>query len=90
MMVKFGLKLDDVRSQNNDLIDQNNDLIERVEDVQEAADAIKEKLNIAVEDRAPQPNKNSKRERFMLIKRNDEDYPYYTIRTQDVNAKTAI
>jgi hypothetical protein len=41
-------------------------------------------LGIAVEDRAPQPEDESKRERFVLLKRNDPDwYPYYTIRAQD-------
>ncbi|GFW69161.1 putative KilA-N domain-containing protein 006L [Trichonephila clavipes] len=49
-----------------------------------------EKLEISVEDRAPQPAKKSKRERFVLLKRNDETYPYYAIRAQDAHAKTAL
>ena len=45
---------------------------------------VQRKLGIAVEDRAPQPEDESKRERFVLMKRNnDEYYPYYTIRAQD-------
>lgn len=41
-------------------------------------------LGIAVEDRAPLPEDKSKRERFVLLKRNDPDYyPYYTIRAQN-------
>ncbi len=27
---------------------------------------------------------------FLLLKRNDENYPYYTIRAQDINAKKAL
>ncbi len=50
-------------------------------------DVVQTKLNISVEDRAPQPDKNKRRERFLLLKRNDENYPYYTIRAQDINAK---
>ncbi|CCV02313.1 hypothetical protein IIV30_118R [Invertebrate iridescent virus 30] len=45
---------------------------------------VQHKLGIAVEDRAPLPEDESKRERFVLIKRNDpEYYLYYTIRAQE-------
>jgi intracellular sulfur oxidation DsrE/DsrF family protein len=30
------------------------------------------------------------REHFILLKRNDDDYPYYTIRAQEVNARNAL
>lgn len=53
-------------------------------------DAIQQKLEISVEDRAPQPAKKDKRERFILIKRNDETYPYYTTRSQDVHARGVL
>lgn len=40
-------------------------------------------MGIAVEDRAPLPAKEEKQERFVLIKRNDDEhYQYYTIRAQ--------
>ena len=45
---------------------------------------VQRKLGIAVEDRAPQPEDESKRERFVLLKYNDPEYMgYYTIRAQD-------
>ncbi len=69
----------------------NNELIEKVdEQVEQNAvlnfkiDNIQNKLEIAVEDRAPQPKQNLKRERFILLKRNADHYPYYTIRAQDI------
>ncbi|GFW55303.1 putative KilA-N domain-containing protein 006L [Trichonephila clavipes] len=52
-------------------------------------DTFQHKLEVSVEDRAPQPAKKSKRERFVL-KRNDDTYPYYAIRAQDAHAKTAL
>jgi hypothetical protein len=83
MLQKLGITLDDMAQQNDDLIDRNDILIEKVNTVQT-------KLNIAVEDRAPQPEQTGKRERFILLKRNDEDYPYYTIRAQHSSALTAL
>lgn len=42
------------------------------------------KLGIAVEDRAPLPEDKAKRERIVLLKRNDDEYyPYYIIRAPD-------
>jgi intracellular sulfur oxidation DsrE/DsrF family protein len=83
MLQKLGITLDDMAQQNDDHIDRNDILIEKVNTVQT-------KLNIAVEDRAPQPEQTGKRERFILLKRNDEDYPYYTIRAQHSSALTAL
>jgi Protein of unknown function (DUF3627) len=68
----------------------NNELLEKVDDQNDKLDVIQNKLDIAVEDRAPQPKKTNKRERFILLKRNDPDFKYYTIRAQDVNARIAI
>jgi predicted peroxiredoxin len=76
MLRNLGIHLDDV-------VQQNNELIDKVDDIQI-------KLNISVEDRAPKPDLVSKRERFILLKRDDESYPYYIIRAQDVNAKASI
>ena len=75
-MKSLGISLEEVKDQNEELKDNNNDLKKDVKDV-------KRKLGIAVEDRAPLPNDLKKQERFVLLKRNDDDYmPYYTIRAQ--------
>ncbi|CCV02371.1 hypothetical protein IIV30_176R [Invertebrate iridescent virus 30] len=69
-MRSLGISLEEVK-------DQNYGLKKEVKKVQR-------KLGIAVEDRAPLPEDESKRERFVLIKRNDSEYyPYYTIRAQE-------
>jgi hypothetical protein len=65
------------------IVDQNNRLETRVVSIQT-------KLDVAVEDRAPQPDRVEAREHFILLKRNDDDYPYYTIRAQEVNARNAL
>lgn len=104
MLRNMGVEIKDIKSQNNellnqnnDLLDQNNDLIENLEDVQSEIKDVKHrvvqvqtKLDISVEDRAPQPDKDRRKERFLFIKRNDPNYPYYTIRAQDVNAQKAL
>ncbi|GFX55754.1 putative KilA-N domain-containing protein 006L [Trichonephila clavipes] len=65
--------------------------LKEIEDkMKEKIDTIQHKLEVSVEDRAPQPAKKSKRERFVLLKRNDETYPYYAIRAQNAHAKTAL
>ncbi|MGL5961484.1 MAG: DUF3627 domain-containing protein [Cetobacterium sp.] len=76
MLKTLGIQVDDVYQQNNELL-------EKVDDIQQ-------KLDIAVEDRAPQPNPSYKCERFILLRRDDPDYPYYTIRAQNVSCKTAL
>lgn len=83
MLRSLGVHLEDVACQNNELL-------EKVDDQNEKLDVIQNKLDIAVEDRAPQPKKTNKRERFILLKRNDPHFKYYTIRAQDVNARIAI
>jgi myosin heavy subunit len=83
MLQRLGITLDDVAQQNDELLEKNDELVEKVETVQT-------KLNIAVVDRAPQPALNSKKERFILVKRDDPDYPYYTIRAQHVSAQAAL
>ncbi|CCV01937.1 hypothetical protein IIV22A_093R [Invertebrate iridescent virus 22] len=73
----LGITLEEVKDQNEELLDKNNELLDDNKKV-------KRKLGIAVEDRAPLPQDESKRERFVLIKRNDpEYYLYYTIRAQE-------
>jgi hypothetical protein len=76
MLKNLGIQIDDVHQQNNELL-------EKVDDIQQ-------KLEIAVEDRAPQPSPSQKCERFILLRRDDPDYPYYTIRAQNVSCKTAL
>jgi transcriptional regulator with XRE-family HTH domain len=76
-MRSLGISLEEVKDQNEELLDNNKGLKKEVKKVQR-------KLGIAVEDRAPQPEDESKRERFVLLKRNDPEFMgYYTIRTQD-------
>ena len=75
-MRSLGIQLEDVKDQNEELLDNNKGLKKEVKKVQR-------KLGIAVEDRAPLPEDEDKQERFVLIKRNDDEhYPYYTIRAQ--------
>ena len=76
-MRSLGISLEEVK-------DQNEELLEKNEEVNKKADNIQRKLNIAVIDRAPQPEDETKRERFVLLKRNDPEFMgYYTIRAQD-------
>jgi Protein of unknown function (DUF3627) len=80
---RLGIKLDDVLDKNDELLDKNEAIETRVVSIQT-------KLDVAVEDRAPQPDRVEAREHFILLKRNDDDYPYYTIRAQEVNARNAL
>ncbi|CCV02130.1 hypothetical protein IIV25_112R [Invertebrate iridovirus 25] len=76
-MRSLGITLEEVKDQNEVLIDDNKE--------------VKRKLGIAVEDRAPLPVNEKKQERFVLLKRNDDDYmPYYTIRAQNDYTKRRI
>ncbi|ADO00369.1 hypothetical protein WIV_gp026 [Wiseana iridescent virus] len=76
-MKSLGISLEEVKDQNEELLDETRGLKKQNKKIQH-------KLGIAVEDRAPQPEDESKRERFVLIKRNDpEYYLYYTIRAQE-------
>jgi len=79
---RLGIKLDDV-------LDKNDELLEKNETIETRVVSIQTKLDIAVEDRAPQPDRVEAREHFILLKRN-ADYPYYTIRAQEVNARNAL
>jgi Protein of unknown function (DUF3627) len=90
MLRSMGIEIKDIRHENSDLSDQNNELLERVDEVLHKVDQVQSKLDISVEDRAPQPDKSRRRERFLLLKRNNDEFPYYTIRAQDVSAKKAL
>jgi hypothetical protein len=75
-MRSLGISLEEVKDQNEELLDNNKGLKKDVKDV-------KRKLGIAVKDRAPLPVDEDKQERFVLLKRNDDEhYQYYTIRAQ--------
>ena len=83
-MHSLGISLEHVKDQNDELLDRNKGLKHDIKQV-------KTKLGIAVEDRAPLPENKAKQERFVLIKRNDDEYyPYYTIRAQDDYTKRKL
>jgi hypothetical protein len=83
-MRSLGISLEEVKDQNETLIDQNEGLLDSNKGLKKEVKKVQRKLGIAVEDRAPLPDDESKRERFVLLKRNDDEhYPYYTIRAQD-------
>jgi hypothetical protein len=90
LLRSMGIDLLDVKNQNIELLDQTTELLEEVQDTNTKLTTVQKKLNIAVEDRAPLPSQNKKKERFVLLKRNDEDFPYYTIRAQHSNTQTAL
>jgi hypothetical protein len=80
-MHSLGISLEHVKDQNDELLDRNKGLKHDIKQV-------KTKLGIAVEDRArrqrrlatdqrsgaPLPENKAKRERFVLLKRNDDEY----------------
>ena len=77
-MRSLGISLEEVKDQNEELLDSNKGLHKQNKKIQR-------KLGIAVEDRAPQPEDESKRERFVLLKRNDPEFMgYYTIRAHSI------
>lgn len=63
---------------------------EKINELLELNYEMNDKLDVAVEERAPFPEEESKIERFILIKREDNYYPYYAIRAQDKNAALAL
>ena len=91
MMAKMDLKMEQqtqyMRSmgiQLEHVTDQNEVLLEKSENLEILNTDIQRKLGVVVEDRAPLPVNSKKQERFVLIKRNDDDYMgYYTIRAQN-------
>jgi hypothetical protein len=83
-MRSLGISLEEVKDQNEELLDNNKGLKKEVKKVQR-------KLGIAVEDRAPLPTDEDKQERFVLIKRNDDQtFQYYTIRAQHAYTERRI
>jgi hypothetical protein len=83
-MRSLGISLEEVKDQNEELLDNNKGLKKDVKDV-------KRKLGIAVKDRAPLPVDEDKQERFILLKRNDDQtFQYYTIRAQHAYTERRI
>ncbi|CCA61373.1 transcriptional regulator [Diadromus pulchellus ascovirus 4a] len=62
----------------------------QLNETNEQLNEMNNKLDVAVEDRAPIPEDCSKVERFVFLKRPNADYPYYAIRAQAASTKTAI
>jgi hypothetical protein len=84
LLRSMGINLLDVKNQNIELL-------EEVQDTNTKLTTVQKKLNIAVEDRAPLPSQNRKKERFILLKRNDEeDFPYYAVRGQHYYVQTVL
>jgi hypothetical protein len=98
-MRSLGISLEEVKDQNETLIDQNEELLDNNKGLKKDVKDVKRKLGIAVKDRAPLPvdhgpkdhdrdpalpdRDEDKQERFVLLKRNDDEhYQYYTIRAQ--------
>jgi hypothetical protein len=87
---RLGIKLDDMADKNDELLERNETIVDQNNRLETRVVSIQTKLDVAVEDRAPQPDRIEAREHFILLKRNDDDYPYYTIRAQEVNARNAL
>jgi hypothetical protein len=87
---RLGIKLDDMADKNDELLERNETIVDQNNRLETRVVSIQTKLDVAVEDRAPQPDRVEAREHFILLKRNDDDYPYYTIRAQEVNARNAL
>ncbi len=67
MLRIMGIEIKTVKNNNNNLIDQNNELLERVDEVLHKVDVVQTKLNISVEDRAPQPDKIKEENVFFFL-----------------------
>jgi hypothetical protein len=91
LLRSMGIDLLDVKNQNVELLDQTTELLEEVQDTNTKLTTVQKKLNIAVVDRAPLPSQNRKKERFVLLKRIDEeDFPYYAVRGQHYYVQTVL
>jgi hypothetical protein len=82
-MRSLGIQLEDVKDQNEELLDETKGLKTLNSGLKSDVKDVKRKLGIAVEDRAPLPEDEEIQERFILLKRNDDQhFQYYTIRAQ--------
>ncbi|CCA61424.1 anti-repressor Ant [Diadromus pulchellus ascovirus 4a] len=79
-----------VRTQNTQALAKLAEMGIQLNETNEQLNEMNNKLDVAVEDRAPIPDDHSKVERFVFLKRPNADYPYYAIRAQAASTKTAI
>ena len=77
-------------NQNEELIDTTKEIVHQNNVLEDRVIKVQKKLNIAVEDRAPQPDKTIKKERFVMMKRSDAEYPYYVVRGQTAYTASVI
>ena len=83
-------KVDLLHDKMDETLQENSDLKEQATDLKSHVIKVQKKLNIAVEDRAPQPDKTIKKERFVMMKRSDAEYPYYVVRGQTAYTASVI
>ena len=83
LLLSVGIRMEDLIERNDALIEKNEELDVKVVSVQK-------KLNIAVEDRAPQPDLKAQRERFILLRSNEMDLPFHVIRAQEAGARKTL
>ena len=91
-MRSLGISLEEVKDQNEELLDETKNLTKQNTGLKKEVKKVQRKLGIAVEDRAPLPvDEEDKQERFVLIKRNDDQtFQYYTIRAQHAYTERRI
>ena len=77
-------------NQNEEIIDNTREIVHQNNVLEDRVIKVQKKLNIAVEDRAPQPDKTIKKERFVMMKRSDAEYPYYVVRGQTAYTASVI
>lgn len=85
MLSKMGITLDDVKEQNEELLHMNEETNDKLDDTVENLNVVMQRLDIAVEDRAPRLKRRGIRERFVLFKKNNTTagkFEYYAIRGQ--------
>lgn len=92
-------KNDEIIKKHNELLKKNDMLLCEVKDVKEDLEINNEilmdmnsKLDTATDERAPKTKSIFKRDKFMIIKINDPDYPwsYYAIRVQHTSLKKTL
>jgi hypothetical protein len=85
-------KHDEIIKKNDLLLDEVKDVKEDLEVNNEILMDMNSKLDTATDERAPRTKSISKRDKFMIIKINDPDYPwsYYAIRVQQSSLKKTL
>ena len=75
-MLSLGIDLSELKERNDDLNDKLDEATSEITNVEKKVVSVQKKLNIAVEDRAPQPDSKAHRERFILLRSNEMDLPF--------------